>query len=142
MGLASRHRPAYRRWLAAAILIGCTQLSGCGASSFACSDEGAALLPALGEHLRSGLATQKNVRIVEVGQCYEGGKDGYQTSFESPSLEHTVGVLERAWVCGESEMPDDLSALLTCKVSNTTVTFEVDHSVDRGEAYASIASSG
>lgn len=156
--MGSQRGPIRRRmWLTLAILAASAQLSAAcgliGNSSFACSDEGAALFPELGKDLRTGLAEQAHLRVDAYGQCYEGRPDNYDATFESPNIAHTLQVLKRTWPCVEGDKAETIDTfgsegaklgfvLLKCSISGKSVNLEVDHdpSLGRGGASAYLVS--
>jgi hypothetical protein len=135
----------------ASVILASLSLAACGfvdpesafgpPDEFACTQTAKAAMPALKKNLTDKLATQEDFAMVQVGQCYEGGRDGYQFSFASPDLRSTVDVLQRSWTCRDLALDESgSSGTIRCKVSNMSVDFEVDHSIGLGSGYASLVS--
>jgi len=90
--------------------------------------------------LKQKLGNQPNARIVGVGQCYEGGKDGFQVTFDAADLDQTFGVLKHGWRCKEpTQNQFGELGFIKCSASYGTIDFEVDYSLPGGGAYASLA---
>lgn len=95
--------------------------------SFACSDAADRLEPSVEKELKRLMGSRGSV--VGVGQCYEGGHDGFSLQYEATAADDAIAFFEDAFACKRSKPQSDVLASdveMTCEVASATVNVQVD----------------
>jgi hypothetical protein len=111
------------------IVVAAVAVVSCVASSgpFACSDSADRLEPSVEKELERLMDSRGSV--VAVGQCYEGGHDGFSLQYAATAADEAIAVFPEAFACERSQpQTDELApdAEMTCEVAGATVNVAVD----------------
>lgn len=94
---------------------------------FACSDSAHRLEPSVERELKRLMGSRGSV--VGVGQCYEGGHDGFSLQYDATAADDAIAFFEEPFACERSKPQTDVlapDAEMTCEVASAIVNVAVD----------------